>query len=470
MDKHIEALRAPGSLADRVIRRMRARGTFERGSCPGHDRTTRPRAAPWVLLGVAVMGLSGCDGSPTDADAFEAMPAPIEALPRALSAGEVLAIDASTAFGLNLLRELAGNDPLADHFLSPLSASMALGMVLNAATGGTYDSLLRTLGVESAALDDVNHAYRDLVDLLLPLDPRVSTSLVNLVIHDDRPGSVPSADFQLRVREFFDAEIRGGDFRDAAFATELNRWVRDRTGGKIRNAVPEPIGGGEGPDAVHLFVNALHFEGDWRHRFDASRTYSGEFVTDEGRTASVRYMVGGEMNRYWMDSQGGQVVELPYGGDAFAMTILLPSPGEPMSAFLHRLDEDHWNRVQQGLRAGGVFAGEVHLPKWRMEWDRNLLPALVKGFGLQAEGAFPGLNPTHDEGAMALSDVTQRTTLRVDERGTEATAVTVARMRAISTQVERASIRVDRPFVFAIRERHSGVVLFLGVIRNPPQD
>lgn len=470
MNKHIEAMRALGSPAGGVIDRTPARRTFAPRSVPSHDRLPRPRPTPWVLLGAAVMGLSGCDGSPTDADAFDEMPALIEALPRALSAGEVLAVDASTTFGLNLLRELAGSDPHADHFLSPLSASMALGMVLNAASGETYDSLLSTLGMEGASLDEVNDAYRGLVDLLLDLDPRVSTSLVNLVIHDERPGSVPAADFQSRVRAFFDAEVRGGDFRDAAFATELNRWVSDRTGGKIRNVVPEPIGGGGGPDAAHLIVNALHFEGDWRNRFDASRSYRGEFVTDDGRAASVRYMVGGEMNRYWLDPQGGQVVELPYGGDAFAMSILLPASGEPMSAFLHRFDEDHWNRVEQGLRAGGVFPGEVHLPRWRMEWGRNLLPTLVAGLGLQPTGAFPGLNPTHDEGAMALGDVTQRTTLRVDERGTEATAVTVARMRGVSTQVERAAIRIDRPFVFAIRERHSGAVLFLGVIRNPPQD
>jgi serpin B len=110
----------------------------------------------------------------------------------------------------------------------------------------------------------------------------------------------------------------------------------------------------------------------------------------------------------------------------------------------------------------------VALPKFALEWEARLnaeLQALGIRSAFSDETAdFSRLSPAGSEpGGLRISEVKQKTFVDVNEEGTEAAAATSV------TIVESLppSFRVDRPFVFAIRERLSGAILFVGKVVDP---
>jgi serpin B len=417
------------------------------------------RSAPLALL--LALSLSACDlftgpGGPDGA------PAPITELPRALTLHEQRVLGASNAFGFDLLEEFVGAEPGASHFLSPLSASMALGMTMNGAGGETWEAMRRTLRFGDLTEEEINASYRGLIDLLADLDARVSFQLANSIWHDR--SLTPLEPFVARVDEAFDAEVRPLDFGAADAASTINAWVRDATKGRIEAIVPDPIP----PGVVMYLLNAIHFKGDWTDRFDPELTREGDFRLADGSTARVRYMRR-EAGFDVYEHADFVALDLPYGGQAFSMTVLLPHDPAGLPDLVASLDDALWAEVEEGL--GEVRAdAELLLPRFTLEWRRSLKDALASlGMGI----AFTGdadlsrmIDPALG-GAPRISEVLQKTFVKVDEEGTEAAAVTSVEVRVVSASPGYA---VDRPFVVAIRERLSGTILFLGAIAEAPVD
>ncbi len=208
----------------------------------------------FVAAAAAAMFAAGCSNALDPVDA-----GPIDSLPRSLSASEQALIEHSNAFGLELLRTVVGEDDRPNVVLSPLSASMALGMTLNGARTGTFDAMRSTLGFDDLSQDEINAAYRDLIDLLEDLDPNVRFAIAN-ALWANEDISFREAFFQA-VRESFDAEAASRSFADPATLQEINAWVADRTDGLI-----DAILGTLDPELAMLLVNAIYFEGAWISR------------------------------------------------------------------------------------------------------------------------------------------------------------------------------------------------------------
>src|SRR6478736_5011767 len=102
-------------------------------------------------------------------------------LPRELTAGEQQVLRAGNAFSLALFRQLAKAQAGKNVFVSPLSASMALGMTMNGARGTTLDAMRATLGVGTADLQQINAGYKGLIELLRGLDPSTTFQLANSI-------------------------------------------------------------------------------------------------------------------------------------------------------------------------------------------------------------------------------------------------------------------------------------------------
>ncbi len=397
-------------------------------------------------------GLGGSDGPPPE----------ITELPRSLTTTELQVRNASNAFGFDLLREIVGEEPAASHFISPLSASMALGMTLNGAGGTTFDAMRSTLRFGNLSPGEINDAYRGLLDLLGDLDPRVTFHIANAVWHTDRLTPLPP--FVDAVRGSFDATVSPIDFLDPGAPRTINAWVQERTRNRIDGIVPDPLP--NAGDVVMYLLNAIYFNGDWTERFDRRETRTGDFHLADGSRAPVRYMVRTGGVRVG-GSADYHVVELPYGGKAFAMTVVVPRDPAGLPDLIRELDEERWNGLVASLGGEGGRA-RIHLPRFTLEWERSLVETLeALGMGeafTPGQADFSGL---FGEGGLVLSDVRQKTFVRVDEEGTEAAAVTSVGVVAVSAPPE---IRVDRPFLFALRERLSGTILFLGAITEAPVD
>lgn len=404
-----------------------------------------------LLISVA-LGLFGCGSDP--------IAPPLTRLPRELSLAEQQLIAADNSFGFRLFGTVVGDEPdTANVFLSPLSASMALGMTMNGAAGTTLDAMRETLGFGSLALPDINASYRSLIALLQTLDAGVQWELANSVWY--RQDYVFRQSFLDATQVFFNAQVRPLDFTAPGAAGTINAWVSDRTHGRIPEIVPSPLPG----DAIMYLINAIYFKGAWRTRFDPAQTRPEAFHLADGSVVSVSTMRHADPMPVRTGGDGDvTVLELPYARGAYAMTIVMPAQASGIDSLLDGLTEARWNGWMAGLHDDDRG---VALPKFTMRYGRNLnsmLAALGMGIAFCDGGAF-NFTAMDPSGRACITNVLQKTFVLVNEEGTEAAAATSVEIGV--TSAPPGPIVVDRPFVFALRERLSGTILFLGVIRNP---
>ena len=375
----------------------------------------------------------------------------ITELPRALSAAEVEIIGAGNRFAFDLLAQ--ANRAGDNLFLSPLSASMALGMTINGAAGETWNQMRDVLGFGSLTQEEINASYESLLELIVGLDPSVETAIGNSVW--TRLGFPVHSDFLDAVRESFDAEVAELDFANPAASARINEWVKTATNGRIEDIVPVVIPA----NVVMYLINAIYFKGSWTFRFDPSDTRPQPFYLDDGSTRSVSLMTLREEIPY-LENDRFQAVDLPYGGRAFSMTVLLPQQGVSVDSLAATLDAAAWEDIPDGFHDTDV---QLFLPRFRMAYERTLnddLAALgmIDAFDHRAD--FTRLSPV---GGLFISEVKQKSWVEVNEEGTEAAAATAV------TFAESAppAVRADRPFLFFIRERLSGTILFAGKLASP---
>ena len=370
-----------------------------------------------------------------------------------MSAAEVEIINANNGFAFDLLAQ--ANRPNGNLLISPLSASMALGMTMNGASGDTWSQMGDMLGVGSLAEEESNASYQSLLGLLVGLDPAVETAIGNSVW--TRQGFPVHSDFLDTVRESFHAEAEELDFASPAASERINEWVKAATRGRIEDIVPARI-----PTAVVMYlINAIYFKGSWTLRFDPSDTRPEPFHLDDGSTRTVPLMtLRGELSYH--ETRRFQAVDLPYGGRAFSMTVLLPRYGVSVDDLATSIGAAEWKEIADSFRETDM---RLFLPRFRMAYERTLnddLAALgmVDAFDRRAD--FTRLSPVD---GLSISEVKQKSWVDVNEEGTEAAAATVVAVRESIASFFRA----DRPFLFLIRERLSGTILFLGKLASPPQ-
>ncbi len=402
-------------------------------------------------LAVVTAALSACTAGTAPSDD---RPAPITALPRALSALEQEAVRASNDFGLSLLREVAAGTPDSNVVLSPLSASVALGMAYAGADGATADSMKRTLGWGTASRADILAGYRDLPSLLAGLDPKVEFRSANALWV--RTGFPVLPSYTQEMQQVFSAQVRTGDFGPST-VNDMNTWASQQTNGRIPKVV-ESLD----PQLVAMLMNALYFKGAWRDRFETTRTRFVPFTTRAGATPSVPTMHRTDDMTYG-EVRGAQVVELPYGNTAYVMTVVLPDEASTPDAWLTGLDAPALAAGLASLRTTDV---DLALPKFRLSLGFDLVPSLTSmGMGLAftpRAADFSRIGP----GELYISRVNQDVFIDVNEEGTEAAAVTSVGV-GVTSVPQRAVMHVDRPFLFFIRERLSGTILFAGIVEQP---
>jgi serpin B len=395
----------------------------------------------------AAMLITGCGESITEPD-------PITELPRALTLAEREVIAASNEFAFGLLSQVNGEQPGENIFLSPLSASMALGMTMNGARGETFDAMRGTLGFGDLSQPEINESYRGLIDLLLGLDPRVELAIANSIWYRDTYSF--EQPFFDATSTYFDAEVAGLNFADPASLDRINSWVDDKTNGKIDKILNEIK-----PDDVMYLINAIYFKGDWTTQFDKADTRDAPFYGSSGEevVSTVKMMRrDGGFDMYRGD--GFRVADLSYGGGAFSMTVILPDRDVDVNDVVEALDTQRWAEMTAGFTKTEM---DLHLPRFRLEYEKSFVDALTAlGMGI----AFgPGQDFTGMSSANPfISNVVQKTFVDVNEEGTTAAAVTVVTMTVTSAP---PAFIVDRPFIFAIRERLSGAILFIGKMMVP---
>jgi serpin B len=380
---------------------------------------------------------------------------PFEELPRALSVQERQVVAGTADLGLAMLRDLHTRSDEPNVFISPLSASMALGMTLNGAEGQTLTAMRSSLGLAGLSDADLNDAYRNLTALLLGLDSNIEMSIANSLWI--REGFQVEDAFVQALRTSFDAEVRALDFSAASAPATINDWVGQKTNGRIDEIVQSID-----PDVVLYLIDAIWFKARWTDRFDRAATRDMPFHRLDGSTSSVPFMSRTGMYGY-VSNDLFEAVDLSYGRGAYRMTVLLPTGSGGLDAVIAAMTPQGWGDWMGSLHETKI---SLALPRFRIEYDVTLNETL------KALGMTPAFDPgaadfsriTKARDDLYISSVRQKTFVEVNEEGTEAAAATSV---GVSVTSAPPSVIVDRPFIVAIRERLSGTLLFIGRIGAP---
>ena len=409
------------------------------------------------LFIAAVVALAAACTSSTGPGTDEPGPT-LDALPRALTAGEQRVIGAANDFSFALFRRLSTAQQNDNVFTSPLSASMALGMAMNGAAGTTYDEMRATLGFGATATEtEIGESYKSLIALLRGLDPSVDFRIANSIWY--RTGFPVNQSFLDEGRNWFDARVSAIDFSSPTTVPTINDWVSTATVGKIPTII-ETIR----DDQIMFLINAIYFKGTWRTKFDPAQTIDATFRGIGGDQPARLMHREGTMK--YMQTAAFQAVDLPYGNNAYAMTVVLPNEGRSIESVASSLEGASWAQWMTQFREAEV---DLHLPRLKLAWERGLIPDL-QSLGMQAAfvpgGAdFTRLSPAGKQ--LYINIVKQKTYVDVNEEGTEAAAVTNVGIALVSMPI-RIPFRVDRPYIFVLRERLSGTILFMGKIVRMP--
>lgn len=361
-------------------------------------------------------------------------------------------------FGIELFTKVAQEEN-KNLMLSPLSASAALTMLLNGCEGATYSQLKTTLKYpESMTISEINEVYKSLVSQLLDVDPKVKLALANAIFY--RQGFSVKNPFLSTMTTDFDAEIAGLDFNQPSALATINKWASDNTNGKIPKVLDEIS-----QDAVMFLMNALYFKGDWSYQFDKNLTSERPFYTNGSNSVNVNTMKG-EVGSKVTGGTNYTAVELPYGRTNFTMVVIVPNGTLP--EFIGSLTPEKWTAITSSLDAQEEFGKLiVYMPKYKFSYEKYLNDQL-QSMGM-IDAFVPGLANLAgiSDASIFVSFVKQNTFVEVDEEGTEAAAVTTIGVEATSFPPQPREFVIDKPFVFAIRERSTNALLFIGQVVNP---
>jgi len=368
----------------------------------------------------------------------------------------------TTAFALDLYGQVRGED--GNLFFSPYSVSTALAMTAAGARGATATEMRDALRL-SLDPERLNPAFRSLAARLeaLESEDEIALRIANsLWPHVDYPLLESYVEL---IRTAYGGAIESVDYVQAAGAARetINRWVEARTEDRIKNLIAEGV-----LTAMTrlVLVNAIYFKGDWTQPFDPDRTADAPFRTADDNAVTVP-MMAQQADFGYAEEAGVQALELPYGEDCdLTMLILLPAEPEGLTALEAGLTPEYLQAWIDRLRSREV---SVFLPRFTLTRSLTLNPFLqALGIRLAFQGGtadFSGMDG--QPGNLFLDSVLHKAFVEVNEEGTEAAAATAAVMRLTMVADPPPVFRADRPFLFLIRERATGSILFMGRLADP---
>ncbi len=381
------------------------------------------------------------------------------------TAGDLAAVvRGDTALGLDLLRQVAGED---NTMLSPYSIASALSMLYPGARGETAEEIAAVLHLEVS--DEALHEARNALERALTADPEPQRPDDDRVPFTIRPansawgqGGYSFLDEYLRVlATYYGAGLRLLDFAaDPDGSREIvNTWVEDATEDRIQDLLPD--GAIDGATRLVL-VNAIWFKANWAEQFDPSLTTDDPFTLIDGSSVRVPMMHGSFRTGY-VSNDLFEAVRLPYAGDA-AMVVAIPANGSLSELVANLTPED------MAVEWGG-YQVKTAIPSFEFDAEIPLKVALeelgmVKAFVDPFTGDGADLTGITELRELFVTNALHKTFIAVDEVGTEAAAAT-ALVVGLTSLPQPATFTADQPFVFWIEHNTTGEVLFLGQVTDP---
>jgi serpin B len=315
----------------------------------------------------------------------------------------------------------------------------------------------QTLKMDGFPDDDLNNYYKKLKEALLKTDPSTKLSIANAIFTNQ---FIPiKSDFIATNQSFYGATVKPVDFTLPETVNVINNWASDNTNGLIKEVIKETK-----PNDLMYLLNAIYFKGIWTSEFDKKNTDQRPFTYENGTLQHVDMMKQTAKFNY-TENENMQLVQLPYGNQAFSMMVLLPSDGKKLQDVVTTTrQEGYWEGVKSALHEAEV---DLSLPKFKTEYSKKLNEVLSKmGMGIAFSDA-ADFSRISDVSAK-IDFVKHDTYISTDEVGTEAAAVTTVGMieTSLPAQPKKVIFNANRPFIYLIQENSTGAILFMGAVKN----
>ena len=379
---------------------------------------------------------------------------------RAITANEEMIIASANNFAFDIFARVNNVESNKNLFISPLSISTALSMTANGAVGETKDGIKKTLHQEDLTDEEINEAYKTLVEYITQLDPKLIINMANSNCYKQEYHIEDK--FRNILHDFYNAEVNAADFNDPGTKDIINGWIEEKTNGKIKDMIDEIPS-----NVVMYLINAIYLKATWQYQFDKERTEKMDFTLTNGSKILTDMMFSEGVKVSIYSDHNLQYIELPYGNGQFVFSILLPEDPKKLDEIINTLEIQQFNSFIDNADTSTV---QVYLPKFKIEY-KMLLNTVLTAMGM--EQSFGGNADFSDlfveDLDLAISRVIHQSFLEVDEEGTEAAAATVVEIRELSAGPDEkpSVIQIDQPFAFFIREKHSSTILFSGKLIDP---
>lgn len=348
-----------------------------------------------------------------------------------------------------------------NYMFSPLSIKMALAFAANGASGETQSEILNALGIKN--LDEFNALSKDLIERYSQTEILHLNIANSIWINKDKTLQNFSNSFKNIATEYYNADVKSVKASNAV--KEVNAWVSDKTNNKI----PEIINNG---DFWSMLVNAIYFKGAWMNEFSEHATKPDQFNNADGTKITVDFM----NKTGWMpyaETNSIQILELPYKNRLDNVSqdgkYLGTEIYDDLDVSMYLIMADSKINAQQELSAAindEVFKStyiRMSMPKFKIEYSTKLNDLLINmGINTAFESGKAEFEKMFDSGNMWFTDTIHKTYINVDEKGTEAAAITAIAMGGSSLPPEPIELKFNKPFYFAIRDNISGETLFMG--------
>lgn len=431
------------------------------------------------LIGLAALAACGGGGqpSPKTPDSLSQKKDSLPPIPRQAIKLDSAFVNGLNLFGLDLLAKIQEQNAKENLTLSPLSLYTNLSLLANGANAGTLQEFNKLLYVKGE-WPQWNEQIRQLRQNIQMPDSGYTLLMGNALWMHQK--ALIEAPIKERAQSIFGAGVQAVDFADPKVVGQINQWASEQTKGKIPEVVKELSS-----DLQFFLANAVYFKGQWQRAFEASQTSIESFYTAELKEQKVSMMSFGEPVNlpYWENQQNLMGLELPYKGKSVVMYLfttkgeegsgLGAKPSKPVniqSLILSLRKSQPWASPEAWVEREVM----LRMPKFTNSTEyifqgedpkTNLLHqmGLKLAFGLKAD--FTGW--TKESPRVFLSFVKHQCVIEVNEQGTEAAAVTTSGLATKSAPMFLPFI-LNRPFVYAIYDKYTRSLLFLGTVNQFP--
>ncbi|RUM62232.1 MAG: serpin family protein [Sulfurimonas sp.] len=366
--------------------------------------------------------------------------------------------DSNNQFAFTLFDKLYDNET-GNIFFSPYSITEALAVVYAGANGDTKTEMASVLNFDINQEEQLHNRFNGLDLHLNQNDENYTFEVANAMWPQK---DFPVLDSYLNtIKVNYGANVKTLDYVNQTEASRIaiNNWVEEKTHERIKDIIPK----GEIDETTLLVLtNAVYFKGRWQSEFYEDDTKNATFTAEDGSTHEIAFMNQRELYYQYFKTDNYQAINVPYQKNRSSMLIILPDEG----AFSNAINniERIYRQTQENMTSKNIA---LKMPKFEFHTPLYNIKEYLKMLGMNqpflASADFSNLSNT----TLKIDAVLHKAFIKVDEKGTEATAATVVIDANVTKPPEPIVFNINRPFIFFIKDTLSGQILFMGVMRTP---